>query len=173
MRCITITEKIDRTTESGFRRPSPRFQICEVESNLNSPVVNLVIGRVIEPGLNCDFERIHNPRITGNLLNRQFRYGRLFRDLAVDSANPRICGARLPDLGSWASAAVIRAKHRIAYLTVHILHPYARVLLLVASNQAMASMPRIDASVSSFAAGPLGTFSPRSHLLTTPTVTFK
>lgn len=40
-------------------------------------------------------------------------------------------------------------------------------------GQAMASIPWIDASVSSFAAGPLGIFSPRSHLLTTPTVTFK
>jgi hypothetical protein len=39
--------------------------------------------------------------------------------------------------------------------------------------QAMASIPRTDARVSSFAAGPLGIFSPRSHLLTTPTVTFK
>ena len=41
------------------------------------------------------------------------------------------------------------------------------------SYQAMASIPRIEASVSSFAAGPLGLFSPRSHLLTMPTVTFK
>jgi hypothetical protein len=40
-------------------------------------------------------------------------------------------------------------------------------------NQAMALIPWIEASVSSFAAGPLGIFSPRSHLLTTPTVTFK
>lgn len=40
-------------------------------------------------------------------------------------------------------------------------------------DQAMASIPRMDARVSSFAAGPLGIFSPRSHLLTTPTVTFK
>jgi len=42
-----------------------------------------------------------------------------------------------------------------------------------AANQAIASSPWMDTSVSSFAAGPLGIFSPRSHLLTTPTVTFK
>ena len=40
-------------------------------------------------------------------------------------------------------------------------------------DQAIASIPRTDARVSSFAAGPLGIFSPRSRLLTTPTVTFK
>ena len=42
-----------------------------------------------------------------------------------------------------------------------------------AIHHAIVSIPRMAASVSSFAAGPLGIFSLRSHLLTTPTVTFK
>jgi hypothetical protein len=41
------------------------------------------------------------------------------------------------------------------------------------SAHAMAAIPRIAASESSFAAGPRGRFSPRSHLLTTPDVTFR
>jgi len=39
--------------------------------------------------------------------------------------------------------------------------------------QAMEAMPCLAASVSNFAAGPRGRFSRRSHLLTTPVVTFR
>src|SRR5208283_2928588 len=41
------------------------------------------------------------------------------------------------------------------------------------AGYAMASMPRFATNARSFAAGPLGTFSPRSHLMTMPVVTFK
>ena len=47
--------------------------------------------------------------------------------------------------------------------------PYGRS----GATQAMAAMPFLAARVSSLAAGPRGCFSPRSHLLTTPVVTFK
>ena len=41
------------------------------------------------------------------------------------------------------------------------------------NNQAIASSPLRFTSESSFNAGPLGCFSPRSHLLTDPTDTFR